>query len=320
MIQDNLENSKIPLLISWAVTHRCTQRCRYCKIWKLPCSELNTKQAFSIIDQLSELGTILICFSGGEPLVREDIGDILGYTYKKKITFDISSNGFLVKQRIKQIKNARLIVLSLDGPQVIHDKIRGEGSYLEVIEAAALLRKQNIPVYFRTVLSKMNLGSLDDILKLSRRMGIQIMFQPATSTYYGSSRQNQFAPVVQDYRKVIDRLIMKKENGEQCIHNSLKVLKYLRRWPLAASIPCVSGRVFFHIFPDGRISGCIWGKNPKHIKAKSGLVLGIEKAIASIPIDKCAGCWDAAACNFNFTFSQASKDFKSLTKNMPTDI
>jgi len=318
--QKNLRHAKIPLLISWALTHRCSQHCLYCKIWKLHCSELNTKQAISIIEQLSALGTILICFSGGEPLLRDDIGDILDYTHKKRILFDISSNGLLVKQKIRQIKNARLVCLSLDGPQNIHDKIRGNGSYVKVIEAAILVQKQNIPVYFRTVLSKMNLGSIDDILNLSRKMKIKIIFQPTTSIYYGNGEQNQCTPPVKDYRNIIDRLIKEKEEGDQYIQNPLRVLKYLRKWPISARIPCVSGKVFFHIFPNGKISPCIWGKNPKYIRGRSCLTLGLAKAIESTSEEKCEGCWDAAACNFNFSFFHASKDIKRAIRGIYTEI
>lgn len=319
-VRKNLARAKIPLLISWALTHKCSQHCRYCKIRQMRRKELNTGQIFSIIDQLSESGTILICFSGGEPLSRDDIGEILAYTKKKKILFDISSNGHLVPEKIGLVKNARLICLSLDGPENIHDKIRGNGSYSKVIRAAALLRKRNIPVYFRTVLSKMNTGSLDDILKLSRRMGIKVIFQPATRTYYGNAGQNRCAPPVKDYRKMIDKLILEKEKGEPYIHNSIEVLKYLKKWPGPAPISCVSGKIFFHILPDGGISSCIWGKDPKNIKSGNCLTLGLARAIQSVPTDKCQGCWDAAACNFNFVFFQASGHIKNLGENISAEV
>ena len=320
LVRKNLARARIPLLISWALTHKCTQRCRYCKIRKMRREELNTKQIFSIIDQLSGSGTILICFSGGEPLLRDDIGEILAYTKKKKILFDISSNGHLVQKKIDLIKNARLICLSLDGPEDIHDKIRGSGSYSKVTRAAALLRKHNIPVYFRTVLSKMNTGCLDSILKLSRRMGIKVIFQPSTRIYYGNARKNHYAPTVKDCRKTVDRLILEKEKGEPYIFNSLEVLRYFKKWPGPAPIPCVSGKIFFHILPDGEISPCIWGKDPKSIKSRNCLTLGLAKAIQSIPADKCRGCWDAAACNFNFVFFQSSGNIKSLGKNIYTEV
>lgn len=293
---------KRPLLISWALTHRCNQRCLYCKIWKRNCRELGKKQVFSIIDQLSALGTILICFSGGEPLIREDSGDILEYTHKKGILFDISTNGFFVKKRLKQIKNARLICLSLDGPAGIHDIIKKAGSYSRAIDSAILLKRENIPVYFRTVLSKINLESIDYILKLALKLKIKVIFQPVTRTYYGSGKHNEFMPLINHYRAAIGKLIKEKESGNPYIQNSLKVLDYFKKWPFPAQIPCVSGKIFFHISPDGKFYPCIWGKNLRYLKAKSCLKQGIAKAIESISEENCEGCWDAAACNFNFSF------------------
>ena len=69
-----------PIVVSWSLTNRCNSKCKYCSRWKQETAELNTKQIFSIIDELSKMGTRRIIYTGGEPLIREDIAEIINYT------------------------------------------------------------------------------------------------------------------------------------------------------------------------------------------------------------------------------------------------
>ncbi len=126
---------KTPLIVSWAITTRCNKSCAYCDIWNIKVKELETAHVFSLISELSRLGTRIIHFTGGEPLLREDIGMIIDCCSERGILTSINSNGSLMKQRIKELKNLNLVGLSLDGPEDVHDSIRGKGSYGEVIAA-----------------------------------------------------------------------------------------------------------------------------------------------------------------------------------------
>jgi MoaA/NifB/PqqE/SkfB family radical SAM enzyme len=275
---------KIPLLISWAVTHRCTRQCRYCRISGVKRPEMGTAQAHAVIDRLAKQGTMLICFSGGEPLVRDDIGELFAHCRKKGIDFDISSNGDLVRQKIKAVRKCRLLVISMDGPKEVHDAVRGKGAFSTAASAALEAKENGVPVYLRTVLSRHNLHCIDETLAVAELIKIPVIFQPVTKNYYGSTKRNDALPIASAYRTAMDRIIARKREGHPYIQNSEQVLNYLRRWPARSPIDCVSGKVFFHIFPDGQMTHCIWGKDPRKPEAK------------------CDGCWDAAACNFNFSF------------------
>ena len=311
-----LRNARAPLLISWALTYRCNQRCLYCQIQKIKCRELSTKEILAVIDELALMKTILICLSGGEPLLRDDIGEITACLRKKNIAFDISSNGSLIKKKISEIEGVRLLCLSLDGPEDLHDRIRGKkGAYRDVLEAARIAKKKKIAVYFRTVLSRLNLDRVDYILSIAKGLGIKVLFQPATKFIYGTGRLNPFAPPVQRYRKVIDKLMLEKKNGNNCIHSPPVVLKYIRQWPGRKRIYCCSGKIFFHIGPDGMLYPCIWGRDPEIIEGRDCLKMGIKEAVASLPEAKakCDGCLDIAACGFNLSlFSYSLSDIAKL--------
>ena len=89
-----------------------------------------------IIDKLYLLGLARINFTGGEPLIRKEIGEWIDYAKTKNIKVAMNSNGHFVPDCIDRIKNLELLNLSLEGPECIHDTIRQKGSYQKVIEAA----------------------------------------------------------------------------------------------------------------------------------------------------------------------------------------
>jgi len=263
--------------------------------------ELSTDDALFIINELASMGTILICLSGGEPLLRNDIGKITSFIRKKNISFDISSNGYLIKKKISQIEGVRVLCLSLDGPEKLHDQIRGrKGAYKNVLEAAQAAKKRNIPVYFRTVLSRMNLDEIDHVLNIAANLKIKVIFQPATQNLYGTDNKNPVASFTKKYREAIDKLIAEKVSGNEYIYNPIPLLKYNRRWPEISRINCISEKVFFHIGPDGVVYPCIWNRNLKTLQGRDCLKLGIKEAISSLPkASLCDGCWDSAACDLN---------------------
>ena len=58
-------------------------------------------------------------------MLREDIGAIIDYCKKKALHITINSNGFVLKEKLLSLKNADLVIMSLDGPEEVHDSIRG---------------------------------------------------------------------------------------------------------------------------------------------------------------------------------------------------
>jgi len=317
ILQKGYKNLRMPILCGMALTRRCNQRCLYCQVWNVKQQELKTKEVFSIINQLSIMGTSRFCLSGGEPLLRDDIGRVINFAYNKNMVVEVSSNGSLVKEKISELKKVHVLCLSLDGPEHIHDSIRGKGSFRKVMEAAKILRKKNIPVYFRAVISKMNLEHIGAILNIARNLKIKFIFQPVTPLILGTDRVNPLAASINEYRKAFDRLITEKKNSDKLIVNSLIGLRYfyrhLHRWPKPERISCISGKILFHIEPDGMLYSCINGYecNTKALKGRDCLKLGVREAIRSLPVADCAGCWNAATFEFNYLVSLLIKKYSN---------
>jgi len=309
VIEEKLGHLKLPLYMGWTLTYRCNQKCLYCMIWKKKTLELTTQEIFSIIRDLASMGTKVICFTGGEVLLRDDIGKIIDFAWKKNINIDLNCNGSLVKKKKSQIEYIRVLTLSLDGPEKIHDQLRGRGSYGKVLDAVSIAKQNKIQVYFRTVLSKVNSMHIDSILDMASRLKIQVIFQPSISTIYGTNFVNYLRPSNAVYRKTIDELITEKKRGNKYIFSSLPVLKYLREWPKNPKIYCVSGKIMFGIKPDGMLYPCTWGRDLKTITGKSCLALGVKEAIRTLPPDSsCERCGNTSSLEFNYHLADLLKE------------
>lgn len=152
-----------PLIVNFEVTSRCNADCKYCK-YKGKKEEFSTEEAVSIISDLSDLGTKKMIFTGGEPLIRDDIGLLISEAKQEGMSVNLNSNGFLVPERVDTVKKTDKLVLSLDGPEEIHNELRGKESFQKVMKAIRVAKSNNIPVFITSVISKLNIDKIDWLL------------------------------------------------------------------------------------------------------------------------------------------------------------
>ena len=139
-----------------SVTSRCNLRCRMCDIWKSKKKELTTEIWKRFIDDISAVGVKTIVFSGGEPLLRQDIFELIAYSREKKLNVCLTSNGTLIDNDIadKLLSSGIGVVnISLEGPSEVHNYLRGGGSFEKAVAALEKLRQRGIETTVATVVS-----------------------------------------------------------------------------------------------------------------------------------------------------------------------
>jgi len=299
ILKCRLLKKRVPLAVGWSLTNLCNYGCKYCGIPKVKSKELTTEQIFSIIDELSELGTKIIQFTGGEPLLREDIGNIIKYAKKKNIYSSISSNGSLVPYKIKEIKDLDLLKLSLDGPAEIQDKVRQKNSYKDIMGAVKVAKENNIKFIFATLLSKYNLKCINFILETAKKFDCSVIFQPAERFLLGTNKINPAAPKKEAYKKVIEKLIYEKRRNE-LIGNSIVGLKHLLNWPDSKKILCAAGQIGCRIETNGNVNLCGRLKDSKKLNC---VEVGFKRAFNNLNKIFCIQCWCAAQVELSKIYS-----------------
>lgn len=312
LFQAKLLKRKKPLVVGWAITDQCNRKCAYCAVWKRPHRDLETSEVLRVVDQLAQAGTLRVSFTGGEPLLREDMGDIIRYVHDKGIETKMNSNGTLVTEKVRDLDRLDMLTLSLEGPAEIHDAIRGRGSFADVRQALGVAREHGIHTGLATVLTSMNLDAVDEILDIAREGAVRVMFQPATPLQLGGNAVNDLSPPVEPYRRAVDRLIARKKSGDQHIANSIAGLQHLRKWPDPTPMACACGWISCRIEPDGRVLYCSRETLPEFPQNCVRVPFG--QAFKNLTPMVCHDCWCAARVELNLAFSLNRSAIKNQIK------
>jgi len=292
----------IPLFVNLSVTDRCNFRCSHCKIPERNSKELTKEDIFSIVDDLHRLGTKKIGLCGGEPLMREDIGEIVNYIKSKHILVTIVSNGALVRQRIKEIKNLDLIIISFDGSPHAQEEVRGKHAYEIAIDAIEAAREHHLKVVSQTTFTKNNIKELEYILKMAESMGFTCLFLPVYHYAMSGEFVKTLFPDREEFRHTIERIEkIKKSRKAHLITNSVVGLNYLKAWPKFTKVPCWAGKSYAYIDTDGQIYPCI--QMIQRTEGVSLLEVGIEEAMKKMTRLPCPGCWCIPNIEHNYFFS-----------------
>ncbi|MBI2215048.1 MAG: radical SAM protein [Acidobacteria bacterium] len=175
-----------PYVISWNLTYRCNLQCEHCYLDAGPSpqveseaftdrSELDTSECKRVVDDIvsfaPEAVTIL---TGGEPLLRRDILDIVRYAASKNLWVVVGTNGVLVTERLAlTLKEAgvRGLALSLDSlDPAEHDRFRGvRGAWRNTVEGARVLNQAGLPFIVQTTVGKHNQSHLGKIADFAQR-------------------------------------------------------------------------------------------------------------------------------------------------------
>ena len=160
-----------PVFVQWIATKKCNLFCKYCgtDASEAAHDELGTKEIIKTIDGLAALGCEYLSVTGGEPLMREDIFDVLNYAKNKKIKIGIVTNGYFTDKYIPQLKKLRLygVSVSIDGYRDRHDKNRGmPDSYKKCMDSLDIYKRLKVPlIQVCSVVLKNNLKDIPKIIK-----------------------------------------------------------------------------------------------------------------------------------------------------------
>lgn len=164
-----------PQVVVWNTTSKCNLNCRHCYFDAKQAAdpdELNTEEAKYFIDDLTRLNTEVLLFSGGEPLLRNDIFELSGYAENKGIKAVLSTNGVLItKELAGRIASGGFsyVGISLDGLEDTHDLFRRKkGAFQGSLSGIRNCKDAGLKVGLRFTLTNYNLKDLSGIFKLAQ--------------------------------------------------------------------------------------------------------------------------------------------------------
>jgi len=308
---------RVPFQVHIRVIEQCNQRCSYCERRPFRYSRLpTTKQLLDTIDGLARLGTKRITLTGGEPLLRDDLYDIVQCIKHHKISCSLTTNGRLVKENIPLVKSLDQLTVSIDGDKAVHDAYRGEGSYDASVQAIKIARANGIPVQLQCTLTRLTDYKLSDLIMIAEQYNCSIDFELLHPLFGQSGTVKLRAEDAGEEatRRFIDYQLRHK--NPRVVHSS-SVLKFVRNWSLSYTIfriyrdqssisgfkpiHCYGGRFFALIEANGDLLPCCIPMPGYH--SINVFELGVEKAWKKIPRNNCISCRDIGFNMFNYIFA-----------------
>ena len=283
-----------PLFASYNVTGRCNMKCVFCEWWKNDIPELPTKKALAAIDSVCNLGVPFFDLSGGEPLLRKDLIVLAKRVASHGCLVSMNTNGTLLNEdTVSKIADVfDTVVVSLDGPKDVHDKIRGvTGTYDKAVEAIRLLKANGVRAGVNSVATPWNIDILPQFIEELRSLADFAQVQPMHP--YPPSPEN--VPSEQHVSQLLDYLMNLKRSDPGFLGVPTTFLKGFEHF-FKGEAPkiCHAGELYVAINPEGKLLAC---------PARSDLLLGntLTDSVDEVlkkrdsegwrKVSACRGCW-----------------------------
>jgi PqqA peptide cyclase len=252
-----------PLALLAELTHRCPLRCPYCSnplTLERAAAELDTATWQRVLGEAAALGVLQVHFSGGEPLARRDLVDIVGHAAKSGLYGNLITSGIgLDAARVAALAAAGLehFQLSLqDTDPTLGDRVAGRaGAQAQKHRAAHLVRAAGLPLTVNAVVHRQNLDRLGAMVEWAGALGADRL-EIAHVQYYGWALQNRAALLPS--RAQLDAATALVEAARARLKGVLAidyvVPDYYARRPKA----CMGGwgRRFLNVTPAGKVLPC----------------------------------------------------------------
>ncbi|HEX8968073.1 MAG TPA: TIGR04053 family radical SAM/SPASM domain-containing protein [Chloroflexota bacterium] len=168
----DVDFDQTPFTLAWEITRACGLACLHCRAEAIPYrdpAELSTEEAFGFIDQVVDIGKPILVVTGGDPLMRPDVYDLIEYAVGRdlRVALSPSATGKLTRHALERAASAgtHMLHLSLDGSTAeIHDRFRGVlGSYERTIARMRDAADLDLLLQIGTTVSRHNLADLHHI-------------------------------------------------------------------------------------------------------------------------------------------------------------
>ena len=255
-----------PFIAVFNTTQKCNLNCSYCAIQN-NCSdnkklqkvltdssdiELNTEEVKRVIEKVNSLGVSYFNFSGGEPLLRDDIEELGKYTQNLGMSTSLYTNGLLLENRdVKKVANSfNTIMISLPHPKEGRFRTRKEVKIIDR-NINRLKKQENSKIGISFVITKYNYTEIEDIADYAKKNIDFIFYNPV---HYAPN----FLPDPKKAEEIKDRVLKVKRKNKKLVSNSVDYIKNFEDYFKRNKVPikCNAFTLYLSILSNGDLQGC----------------------------------------------------------------
>jgi MoaA/NifB/PqqE/SkfB family radical SAM enzyme len=260
----------VPQTLSIEVTRRCGAKCDHCLI-KEGEGELSHEEILRVLDEALAMGTCIITFTEGDPLLREDIFELIKHVDPEKAVVNLFTPGLdMTVEKAVKLKESGLYNLIIGiystNPEE-HDRVRGvDGAHAKAVEAIRMALETGLIVTMSCHVKSGQVDQILDLYKFATELGVQEL-----SIWEGIPMTPQERLTQIEREKIIDiyRKINQSPGGPRLFANT-----YFEGQMLG----CMAGRRWLHVSVDGDIRACPYLKE-SHANIRDNSLRDIWKAL-----------------------------------------
>ena len=252
---------KRPLCVSFEITYNCNARCKHCHLGG---SAPENRAAPEELGRISrELSPVVAQVSGGEPLLRKDVEEIVRAIRRpgRAPFIVLTTNGsLLTREKYGRLREAGVdeISLSLDYPDERHDEFRGIPGLFQKIQTLAFGLKdvRNSGITLSCVIQRDNFRELPRLAELAREWGLRMNFSSYTPLRTQKKEYMIPAEEINELREVLDKVLEFKRRNNTVFTSDYVLRRIPEYFTNGAVDGCRAGERFFVVNPDGTLSPC----------------------------------------------------------------
>jgi radical SAM protein with 4Fe4S-binding SPASM domain len=295
-----IESQRVPISGGLALTHRCNLGCRHCYARETGPqdggAELSTGQWLKIISDIKDAGCLYLLLTGGEPLLREDFGEIYSFAKRNGFLVTLFTNGTRVTAETASLLRRlppRLVEISLYGASAeTHDRVTGvPGSFAQTVQGIETLIGQGVHVGLKSVLMTLNLDEFSAIEDLARRFGVKFRLDAAIFPTLLGDR----GPI--DLRVSPEQAVGVEFSDPGRVSEWREFLDRFHCSPGGEKMyVCGAGKTTFHVDPQGWLYPCLMVRANRYPLASGSFQSGWNDSIARILDERVAKDFPCSRC------------------------
>lgn len=251
-----------PFTLLAELTHRCPLHCPYCSNplqLAAKTGELTTEDWKRVLREAADLGVLHVGFSGGEPLQRPDLADLVACAREVGLYSNLITSAIgLTRERMEELKHAGLDSIQISfqaDEETLADKIVGTAAHARKLLAARMAREFGFPLTVNTVLHRANIGRLERIIALAEDLGAERL-ELANTQYYGWAFKNR--AVLLPSRAQVEEAVQIASAARKRLLGKMELLFVVPDYYSDRPKPCMMGwgQKYLTVNPIGEVLPC----------------------------------------------------------------
>jgi len=253
------ENLFHPLFVHFECTYRCNMKCSFCNIWKknLFPKEASTLEFKKRLLECWDLGCLVVSYTGGEPLLREDLRELLKFS-SERIGFytGLVTNGLLLDKKIDEIsKYIDFLAVSFDAnDEKIFNKTRGTNAFKKIKKNIELVKQRGIDINIFSVITTETFKSINKTIDFAKSLEIPIHFSTVDSVPREFLEISDAEKLKYDDSEKILKKLEKEKTMYKKIHFEPDYFRFQSKGGFNKFIRCTSASTTISLKPDGSVS------------------------------------------------------------------